>query len=181
MVSRTLADQRMSTETSETNEAGSKDAGRKLQLLRAGATRFGIFTEEIAAIVAWQEPTPLPHAPKAVIGVVSIEGRMLTVLQLAALAIVGAAPSDMSNKTGAHLIALRGDEQLALAVDSVDEIITFASNDSMPMPSSTAKPEAPTMLVLGAFQHEGVDINILNPRGLFPAVIQERQRRNRSF
>ena len=155
-------------------------ASRKLQLLRAGVTQFGIFTEEISAIVAWQEPTPLPHAPKTVLGVVSIEGRMLTVLQLTALTVVGDAPSEASNKSGAHLIALRGDEQLALAVDAVDEIITFASNDSMPlpMPGSTANAET---LVLGVFQHEDVDIKILNLRGLFVAALQGRQRRNRRF
>lgn len=150
---------------------------RKLQLLQTGASQFGIFTDEIAAIVAWREPTPLPRAPTSVLGVVSIQGRMLTVLDLAMLAAGEAVSSNAAPNIPGHLIALRGDEQLALAVDSVGETIQPAAADVADVPAK----ETAGALVLTVLQHEGVDVNILNLKELFPAAIQGRERRRRRF
>jgi purine-binding chemotaxis protein CheW len=141
---------------------------RKLQLLQTGSSRFGIFTDEIATIVDWRGPTPLPHAPKSVLGVVSIEGRMLTVLDLGTLARGEAAASNAPR----HLIALRGDEQLALAVDDVGETIELPA---------VAIEESAGTLVLGVLHHDGAAINILNLKELFPTAIQGRERRRRRF
>ncbi len=176
-------DQRMNNEASDKakydfDDEFSKRAARKLQLVRAGASQFGIFAEEISAIVAWREPTSLPHAPNAVLGVVSIEGRMLTVLDLSVLP-VREATGDAPRNPSAHLIALRGDEQLALAVEAVGEIIAFTPNDSMT--DSIARSETATTLVLGVLQHEGAELKILNLKSLFPTAIQGRERRQRRF
>lgn len=144
----------------------------KLQVLLAGSSRFGIFTDEIATIVDWAEPTPLPHAPKSVLGVVSIEGRMLTVLDLATLAGGEAASSDAANDIHRRLIALRGDEQLALAVDDVGETIELPA---------VAVEETAGTLVLGVLPHDGAAIKILNLKELFATAIQGRERRRRRF
>ena len=169
----------MNNHASEIDDAVLKQTARKLQLVRAGASQFGIFAEEVSAVVAWQEPTSLPHAPKAVLGVVSIEGRMLTVLDLAMLPVGEAASSDAPRNAAAHLIALRGDEQLALAVDAVGEIIALTPNDSVT--DSVATPETVTTIVLGVVQHEGAEIKVLNLKGLFHTAIQGRERRQRRF
>lgn len=150
--------------------ANAEPVVRTLQLLQTGSSQFGIFADEIAAIVAWREPTPLPHAPKAVLGVVSIQGRMLTVLDLAMLQGGEAGSSEATH----HLIALRGDEQLALAVNAVGETIQLGPVDL------DAKETAGT-LVLGVLHHEGAEINILNLKELFPTAIQGRERRRRRF
>ena len=150
----------------------SEGAVRTLQLLRAGPFQFGIFAKEIAAIAPWREPTPLPHAPKSVLGVVSIQGRMLTVLALATLPGREANSSDAAPQ---HLIALRGDEQLALAVDGLGETIELADADF------DAQPETGETRLLGIVNREGADIYILNPKELFPTAIQGRERRRRRF
>src|SRR5688500_16582482 len=103
--------------------ANSEPVVRSLQLLQAGSFRFGIFADDISAIAEWREPTPLPHAPNSVRGVVSIQGRMLTVIDLTRLPGCEAASTDSSAR---HLIALRGDEQLALACDELGETIELA-------------------------------------------------------
>src|SRR5882762_942719 len=115
-----MIDQRMKNEEGENtqdsfDEASAKGVVRNLQLFRAGRFHFGIFADDIAAIVAWREPTPLPHAAKSVLGVVSVQGRMLTVLDLATLTGHEASSSDAAAQ---HLIALRGDEQLAVAIET---------------------------------------------------------------
>ena len=152
---------------------------RKLQLLRAGSSQFGIFAEQISAIVEWQEPAPLPQAPSSVLGVVSIQGRMLTVLDLAKLGSREAELDDTPRKFLRYLIALRGDEQLALAIEALGEVVKLTSYESMT--DSITKEETVTMPVLGVLQREGAEIRILNLSGLFPSAIQGRQRRQRRF
>jgi chemotaxis signal transduction protein len=171
------------------DDAGAtKQAIRKLQLVRAGASQFGVFADEIATIVAWRQPTPLPQAPKPVLGVVSVQGRMLTVLDLALLAdgetahsdsrgeAAGEAPGTAAQKESdafhGHLVALRGDEQLALAVADVGE--------SIELDGYAAQPEN-GKLVLGVLQRDGAQINVLNLKELFPTAIQGRERRRRRF
>ena len=153
-----------------------RGASRKLQLVQAGQNQFGIFAEQISAIVEWQEPAPLPHAPSSVLGVVSIQGRMLTVLDLAKLSSGEAVLSDTPRKL---LIALRGDEQLALAIEALGEIVQLTGNESMT--DSITKQESVTTPVLGVWQRADAEIKILNLNGLFPAAIQGRERRQRRF
>ena len=162
------------------NDASQNDdtvlkSGRKLQLVHAGSSQFGIFADEISTIVAWQEPTPLPRAPGSVLGVVNIQGRMLTVLDLATLPDLAATLSAGQRQIPRHIIALRGDEQLALAADSVDETAEFTPGDF------TTTPETVTTPVLGVLQRRGAEIRILNIQGLFPTALQGRQRRQRQF
>jgi purine-binding chemotaxis protein CheW len=153
--------------------ANSDGVVRTLQLLRAGSFQFGVFTDHIAAIAPWREPTPLPHAPKSVLGVVSIQGRMLTVMDLATLPGREAAAS--TNTAPRHLIALRGDEQLALAVDTVGETVELAGADVQPSRENVET------FVVGVWHREGADICILDPKELFPTAIQGRERRRRRF
>ena len=153
-----------------------RGASRKLQLVQAGQNQFGIFAEQISAIVEWQEPAPLPHAPSSVLGVVSIQGRMLTVLDLAKLAGGEAVLSDTPRKL---LIALRGDEQLALAIEALGEILQLPGNESKT--ESITELETVTTPVLGVWQRADAEIKILNLNGLFPAAIQGRERRQRRF
>jgi purine-binding chemotaxis protein CheW len=158
----------------ETNVASREDASRfhKLQLFQAGSLQFGIFADEVTAIVEWREATPLPRAPESVLGVVSIQGHMLTVVDVAAL--IGR-ESVSSRARTRHLIALRGDEQLGLAVETLGETIEITENDF------TTKRDSEEPLVLGVLHREGTEINILNPKGLFPTAIQGRERRRRRF
>src|SRR6185312_11163900 len=124
------------------DDHSSQSSARKLQLVRAGSSQFGIFSDEIAAIVPWQEPAPLPHSPKSVRGVVSVEGRMLTVLDLTSLT-TGEASANGEPDT---LIALRGDEQLALAVGEVGEVIDVAAEELVSV-------ETAGSIVMGSLQH----------------------------
>jgi purine-binding chemotaxis protein CheW len=148
-------------------------AASKLQVVRTGRSQFGVFADQIATIVAWRPPTPLPNAPKAVLGVVSVQGRMLTVIDLASLP-GGETPSD-SLDSPSSLVALRGDEQLALAVDEVGESIEL---DSV---AFNAQPQHAGKLFLGVLQRNGAPIKILNLKELFPTAIQGRERRRRRF
>lgn len=86
---------------------------RKLRALQIGSKRVGVFEDDVFTVAEWSEPTPLPFAPEAVLGVVAIESRIFTVLDLGTHR--GSGPPTQRKQ----IVALRGDEQLALAVDSV--------------------------------------------------------------
>jgi purine-binding chemotaxis protein CheW len=137
--------------------------------VRAGSFRLGIFTDEIATLADWREPTPLPHAPPAVRGVVSIQGRMLTVLDPE---ILFGATSEFSP---AQIIALRGDEQLALAIEGTEGVVDVDQADIKPaeeMSSST---------FLGVVNMGEQFVSVLDVKQLFHVAFQGRERRRRRF
>lgn len=147
---------------------------RALQIVSAGSSQFGVYVDEIATISDWREPAPLPHAPKSVLGVVSIAGRMLTVLELATLAPEEVVSKDAARQIPVHIVALCGDEQLALAVDAVGEVIQLANS------ALSAGPET-VLDILAVVRHENTDVHVVNLKRLFPTAIQGRERRQRRF
>jgi len=144
---------------------------RRLQTFRIGPVQFGIFESEISAVEKWRKPTPLPHGPESILGVVSIQGRMLTVLDLATLPGIKA---DTRNGPPQHIIALRGDEQLALAVDELGKTIETGATEF----ESGQRAEK---CLLGVLNESGAEINVINVKELFPRAIQGRERRQRRF
>lgn len=151
-----------------------ESAARALQIFVSGSEHFAIFQDQIAAIAEWRKPAPLPNAPASVLGVVSIQGRMLTVMDPAKLL---SADDPSSDELPAKIIALRGDEQLALAADSILETIEF---NKLPTRRANGTDSEPA-LVLETINHKGAQVRILDLSQLFPSAIQGRERRRRRF
>lgn len=150
-------------------QAGSVQMGN-LQLFTTGSLKFAIFAEDIATIAEWRSPTPLPHAPHAVLGVVSIQGRMLTVLDPEVLL----GRSENGNGPGSFLVALRGDEQLALAVNQKADVSLTAEKIN---PQSETTDRA----VLGIITHQEEMFSVLDVKQLFALALRGRERRLRRF
>jgi chemotaxis signal transduction protein len=145
---------------------------RKLQLLSVRSLVLGIFEDEIATIAEWRQPTPLPQSPAAVLGVVSIQGRMLTVLD--PLSLFSEIPTAFGDTPGL-LVALRGDEQLGLAVETTGETLDLATEDIQ-------EPSDLTNSALGGtFQYGDQLVHVVQVQGLFPAALKGRERRRRRF
>jgi chemotaxis signal transduction protein len=145
---------------------------RTLQVFSAGETKFAVFADEVLTIAEWREPAVLPYAPLSVLGVVSIQGRMLTVLDLSQLLEV-----QPRKKGPSHILAFRGDEQLALAIDGPGETIQLGETDG----NFATATEVNGELIASAFNHHGDEIKILNIKTLFATAIQGRERRRRRF
>jgi len=139
-------------------------------LAQAGAWHIGLLAEEVAIISDWQSPVPLPHAPPAVLGVVSLRGRMLTLLDPSIL--LGEASAENETTAPAFIIGLRGDEQLALAVTRVDGTIgIFAAEIELPAEVTGAN------VMRGIIQGAHGQTVVLDPRELFAAAMQGAERR----
>jgi chemotaxis signal transduction protein len=145
---------------------------RKLQLLYVGSLVLGIFEDEIATIAEWRRPTPLPQSPSAVLGVVSIQGRMLTVLD--PLSLFDEAPTRHGFPDGL-LVALRGDEQLGLAIETTGEILDLSLKDIQ-------APSDPAQTALdGMVRHRDQLVHVVHVKGLFTAALRGHERRRRRF
>ena len=116
----------------------------------------------------------MDHAPPAVLGIVSVRGRMVTTLDPLALTNGGGGdwPTELP-----WVVALRGDEQLGLAADSLGETITIASADIEP----NVETEDSNQAILGISRHGGQEITVLNTANLFSAAVRRRERRRRRF
>jgi chemotaxis signal transduction protein len=144
---------------------------RELLLLRAGGHAFAVYADEAEGVAAWHGPAPLPHAPAAVLGVVSVRGRMRTVLDPAALLAPRAASEGAPAEAAPRfLVALRGDEQLALAAAHTERVNAA--------PHELAAPdEPPAPFLRCTLLHAGQPVHLLDPSRLFDAAMQGSERR----
>src|ERR1043166_8463565 len=149
---------------------------RDLFLFSAGNRIFGVPADEVEGTAEGKAATPLPQAPAPILGVVYARGRMLTVIN--PRAITGDDSATLMPLVPA-IISLRGDEQLALAAESIAETITVLSSDIVSTPDSTDK--EPISAIAGILRHGGEEIIILDPPRLFDAAVQRRDRRRRRF
>jgi len=119
----------------------------------------------ILEISDWTEPAPLPFAPPSVLGIVSLQGRMFTVVDAAVLLARKAATQ------GRSIVAIRGDEQLALAVDESLEVISINPDDVVN--------ETDRELIQGTLRLNGKQVLLLDIDSLFAGIIRGRERRRR--
>ena len=144
--------------------------GNRLGLLHIDSLTLGVFEEQVIAVNKWSEPTPLPFSPDAVLGIVCVEGRMLTVLDIGGL--LGTA--NISTRRP-FIVALRGEEQFALAVDSWETPLRVSSNDIETIEESSSR------LICRNVKLGDQQIPLLETSNLFSEVIQGRERRRRRF
>jgi len=166
---------RLPAETAEA--AGARvEAPRELAVMRAGGRLFAVYADEADSVTEGLRPTPLPGAPAAVLGVVCVRGRMRTVLD--PLALFGdarqAAPdaTTTTTTTPRFVLALRGDEQLALAVERVERIVEAPPGGLRPPDDANSPAPLRGHLVL-----DDTPVAVLDPASLFDAAMQGAERR----
>lgn len=101
------------------------EEARELLLMHRRGRACAVYADEAEDVTEGRRPAQLPHAPRAVLGVVPVRGRMRTLLDPAALFETDAgededAPHDSA--APAFVVTLRGDEQLALACDGAERV-----------------------------------------------------------
>jgi len=156
----------MSTAEPEADVApttGDEPQLRDLFSFSAGEATFAVFAEDVEATGEHSRAAKLPNAPPAVLGIVSVRGRMVTTLDPVALTNGGRRewPGELP-----CVVALRGDEQLAIASADIEpNVETGDSNQA----------------ILGIARHGGQEIIVFNKANLFSAAVRRRERRRRRF
>jgi purine-binding chemotaxis protein CheW len=139
-----------------------------LRVFEVNSQVLAVREEEVLTVADWTEPTPLPFAPSSVLGIVSIQGRMFTVVDIDVLL-----ESDSTTENPRFIMALRGDEQLAIAANNADQIVESEAEDK--------SQESNSNLVRGKFSVNGRTVLFLEVENLFAGVIRGRERRQRRF
>jgi chemotaxis signal transduction protein len=140
----------------------------------AGERVFAVFADRVDGPAEVRTPAALPNAPAAVLGVVCMRGRMLTVLDPIAV-VTGEAfewPATLP-----WVIALRGDEQMALAAHSCQDTITIAAEDIQT--SARINDDGADNAVLGIARYGGEEITVLRVDNLFATIARKERRRRR--
>jgi purine-binding chemotaxis protein CheW len=135
----------------------------QVRLLRVDAHTLCLREDVVLKVIDWSTPTPLPFSPSTVAGIISVQGRMFTVVDLRVLL-------EVPPQSGKQIVALRGDEQLALAVD---ESMNVAEVDHVDYENKESD------LFEGKVLVGGEEVSLLNPESLFAGVIRGRERRRR--
>lgn len=138
----------------------------KISLLRTSSITVGVIEDQLLSVIDWVELTPLPFGPTSVFGVVSVQGRMFTVVDIETILGVSTERHETS-----MIAALRGDEQLAIAVEGTSDVVEINLGDVNPEPEST--------LIRGKVQVNNLDVLLLDLDALFAGVIRGRERRRR--
>jgi chemotaxis signal transduction protein len=169
------------TATHSTRTEASDDARRRrLFVMRTGARLFAVYADEVEATSENLTPTPLPFAPAPVRGVVSQRGRILTLID--PLPLLPGATSTAATQTGAtpaiqkpapFVVALKGDEQLALSVEAVEREIELYDTAA----DAGAADASGASLLRRTIPYEAHGIALLNPARLFDAAMQGVERR----
>jgi len=135
----------------------------QIRLISVATHTLGLREDSVLKVIDWSAPTPLPFAPNTVVGIVSVQGRMFTVVDLRVLL-------EAPQQEGKQIIALRGAEQLALAVDESKSVIGV---------EGVLERDGPSELFEGKVLVDGNEVSLLNPDALFAGVIRGRERRRR--
>jgi len=148
----------------------SKRDRRELMVAQAGAWRIGVLADEADGVLTGRTPVPLPHAPPSVLGVVNMRGRMLTVID--PLALLGEERASETNAPPPFIIALRGDEQLALAVNHIEGAIGIYMDEIEPPAQGSD-----ATVIRGLIRGDNGQIIMLDTRELFDAATHQAERR----
>lgn len=154
----------------------------RLLVLRAGGKLFGVdmravaHTDDEICDFAAPSPTPLPGAPAPVRGVFHLRGKLYTVIDpwlILAMHEDSATPPNDAATNPLRVVPLRGKEQLAIAIERVEKIITISESNIEMLDKAIP---ATRGIVHGIMEE---DILVLDTGKLFAAATQGMERRRR--
>lgn len=146
---------------------------RDLLPFTSGGHTFAVFTDQVDGTAESKPYAVLPRAPAAVVGVVCVRGRMLTVLDPAA---VLDSQVPQWDQILPYVIVLSGDEQLGLAAESCRDTITISAADIETPGDSEQSQDG---FLIGLVRYAGEEMLILDSARLFGRAVRRRERRRR--
>lgn len=112
--------------------AGANETKKYIRTVIGGQT-FALEASEIEDVLMPQHYTPIPLSPLAVLGMINLRGRIVTVVSLRRLL---AMPDSEPGAQCRHIVFRRGAELYSFIVDGVSDILDLAGNDIRKMPEN---------------------------------------------
>ncbi len=110
-----------------------RPGGGDFLCFRLSKESYALPIDDVREVIGMVDVTPVPRAPHSVLGVASLHGRIVPVVDLRArLGIAAAAPTDET----AMVVVGRGDDQASAAcvVDAVGDVVAIAPGHLAPAP-----------------------------------------------
>ncbi|MDP3935689.1 MAG: chemotaxis protein CheW, partial [Alphaproteobacteria bacterium] len=101
--------------------------------VKIGAQLFGFPVVHLRDIFKSLEITPIPLAPKAILGSINLRGKVVTVIDLRLKLFPNI---DIENRESMHIAVAHGQELLSFVVDSVGDVINIPQSQFEPLPST---------------------------------------------
>ncbi len=143
----------------------SRAIGVDYLVLRAAGEVCALPVHAISEILRRPKITPVPRAGKAIAGIASVRGAVVTVFDLVEVIDL---PRPATKVTGGRVLLIdRGNEKVGLLVDSVIEVVRI-EKDSLEHASVLGGEPAPHVLAVA--RPKGSPIILLNERLLFEGI-----------
>lgn len=135
---------------------------------RLGPDEYCIDIMSVREIRSWSVPTPLPHAPPHLRGVINLRGTVLPVLDLSLRLGMGPASGEARNVI---IVVAQGSQMSGLLVDAVSDILSLMPDCLQPPPDLALYAEQKYVAALTLI--DGRMVRILNLAAVLPETIAE--------
>lgn len=119
------------------------EKGREMIVFNLGDERYAIDAESLGEVYPYAQPTPIPHLPPYIQGIVHVRGRFVSIVDLGRFLGIEASGSRTS---GAILLIGKGEMEFGVAVDEVLEQSRFPESSIRPVPPGFSLPR-PDLIV----------------------------------
>ena len=141
---------------------------REIVSFRLAEQDFCIDIMDIREIRGWTPPTPLPHAPDYVRGLINLRGSVLPIVDLSRR--LGLSTADATSRD-VIIVVMVDSNLIGLVVDGVSDILTVKHSDIQPTPSVGS--DSSHGYVQGIMAIDDRMIRLLDLKRVFPAKFGE--------
>lgn len=114
------------------------DVRRGFVLFRLGSEEYGLPIATVSSVIRYEEATPVPRAPHAVLGVINLRGRVIPVLDLGLR--FGREPF-VPGQFSRIIVAHGASGGVGIAVDAATEVASFTESEIKPVPDGILSAE----------------------------------------
>lgn len=140
--------------------------GNGYVVFRLGAEEYGLPVSTVNSIIRFEEATPVPRAPKSVLGVINLRGRIIPVVDLK----MRFSGEPFVAEAQSRIVVAEGASGLVgVAVDAANEVVEFSEDASRPVPEGVLSADTARAFT-GVVEREGslvilLDLDEAVPRG----------------
>lgn len=124
-------------------------SGRELLIFSIGAEQYAVPIESIAEIIEPRRETPVPNADPAVLGVISLRGTIVTIVDAGRKLGHAGAGNGPDART---IVVQREGELIGFKVDRISRVVAVAESEIETAPQLVAEERGE--LVAGVFKHD---------------------------
>lgn len=143
-------------------ETTPEDTGTELLTFKCGGQGYAVDIMSVREIRSWSQPTPLPHAPPFMRGMVNLRGSVLPVMDLAQRM---GRPATADDPRKVIIVIQQGKRFHGLLVDAVSDIVHPRSDQLQDVPRI---PDDADPIAEQLFMVEDAMIQVLATDRIFP-------------